>query len=286
MRDQLRTEIKEQLDMSLYDIMDEITSKQITKTETGENRIMGILTGIVTDNYEKEMPGRVCVQIPVRDENANVLKWARVAMPSGGDKWGHYFLPEVGDQVLVAFEEGNIEKPFVIGCVPKDSSQIISSSADEKNQYKRIRTKHGSTVTFVDSKENEDGEKDQILIRTAKELHCIELDNAKNQISIRDKESKNAIVVKTENGQMKVTAEKKLTIKVGDSIEVIMNGENGTINVKCNTLQEKASKTVKIETDGNGSLKASAGLTLEGASQAKLSSSGQTAVEGSLIKIG
>lgn len=272
--------------MDLYDIMDEITSKQIMKTETGENRIMGLLTGIVTENYEKEMPGKVCVQIPVRDENANVLKWARVSMPSGGAKWGHYFLPEVGDQVLVAFEEGNIEKPFVIGCIPKDNSKIISSSADEQNQYKRIRTKHGSTITFVDSKESEEGEKDQILVQTAKELHCIELDNEKNQMRIHDKENKNAIVIKTEDGKMEVTAEKKLTIKVGDSIEITMNGENGTINVKCNTLQEKASKAVKIETDGNGSVKAAAGLTMEGGSQAKLSSSGQTAVEGSLIKIG
>ena len=101
--------------MSLYEIMDEITSKQITKTETGENRIFGLLTGIVTENYDKEMPGRVCVQIPVRDENANVLKWARVAMPSGGEKWGHYFIPETGDQVVLAFEEGNIEKPYVRG---------------------------------------------------------------------------------------------------------------------------------------------------------------------------
>lgn len=272
--------------MSLYDIMDEITAKQITKTETGENRIFGLLTGIVTENYDKEMPGRVCVQIPVRDENADVLKWARVAMPSGGEKWGHYFIPEVGDQVVLAFEEGNIEKPYIIGCIPKDNSKLFTSSADENNQYKRIRTRHGSVITFVDNKDSEDGEKDQIQIKTAKELHCIELDNEKNKITISDKDKKNAIIIKTEDGKMEVTAEKKLTVKVGDSIEVTMNGENGTVNISCNTLQVKANKALKMETNGNGSLKASAGLTLEGGSQAKLTSSGQTAVEGSLIKVG
>ncbi len=272
--------------MSLYEIMDEITSKQITKTETGENRIFGLLTGIVTENYDKEMPGRVCVQIPVRDENANVLKWARVAMPSGGEKWGHYFIPETGDQVVLAFEEGNIEKPYVIGCIPKDNSKLLSSSADADNQYKRIRTKHGSEITFVDNKDNEDGEKDKIMIQTAKELHRIELDNDKKRITISDKDKKNAIVIKTEDGKMEVTSEKKLTIKVGDSIEITMNGENGTVNVNCNTLQVKANKAIKMEANGNGSLKASAGLTLEGGSQAKLTSSGQTAVEGSLVKVG
>lgn len=272
--------------MSLYEIMDEISSRQIMKTETGENRIFGLLTGIVTENYDKEMPGRVCVQIPVRDENANVLKWARAVTPSGGEKWGHYFLPEVGDQVVLAFEEGNIEKPYVIGCIPKDNSKLLTSSADENNQYKRIRTRHGSVITFVDSKDGEDGEKDKIQIRTAKELHNIELDNEKNCITVSDKDKKNGIVIKTEDGRMEVKAEKKLTVKVGDSIEITMNGENGTVNVKCGTLQVKADKALKLETGGNGSLKASAGLTLEGGSQAKLSSSGQTAVSGSLIKVG
>ncbi|MCI9083148.1 MAG: hypothetical protein HFI70_12830 [Lachnospiraceae bacterium] len=272
--------------MSLFDIMDEITAKQVTKTEFGENRILGVMTGTVTDNYEKKMQGKVRVQIPVRDENANILKWARVAMPSSGDKWGHYFLPEAGDQVLLAFEEGNIEKPYVIGCIPKDNSRLLSSSADEHNQYKKIQTRHGSVIAFLDSKDSEEGDKDKILVQTAKELHSLELDNAKNQITISDKDEKNAVVIQTEKGKMTVKAEKKLVIQVGDSIEITMNGENGTIDVKCSTLKEQAGKALKLETDGNGSLKASAGLSLEGGSQAKLSSGGQTALDGSLIKIG
>ena len=121
---------------------------------------------------------------------------------------------------------------------------------------------------------------------TIKELHNIELDNEKNCITVSDKDKKNGIVIKTEDGRMEVKAEKKLTVKVGDSIEITMNGENGTVNVKCGTLQVKADKALKLETGGNGSLKASAGLTLEGGSQAKLSSSGQTAEAGSLIKVG
>lgn len=92
--------------MGLYDEIDRITEKQIMKTETGDNRIFGVMLGIVAKNYDKNMPGRVCVTIPVRDQEANELKWARVSMPSSGSKWGHYFLPEVGDMVLLAFEKG------------------------------------------------------------------------------------------------------------------------------------------------------------------------------------
>ena len=110
--------------MGLYDVIDDIAEKQVMKTDTGDNRILGVVIGQIVKNYDKDMPGRVCVAVPVRDQSANELQWVRVAMPSGGSGWGHYFLPEAGDQVLLAFEQGNIEKPYVIGCIPKDSDQI------------------------------------------------------------------------------------------------------------------------------------------------------------------
>ena len=127
--------------MGLFDIIDQIAESQITKTETGDNRIFGVMVGTVAKNYDKDMPGRVCVTIPVRDKEANVLQWARVAMPSHGKKWGSYFQPEIGDQVLLAFEQGNIEKPYVIGCVAKDTNIFLKSAADSNNQYKKIMIK-------------------------------------------------------------------------------------------------------------------------------------------------
>ena len=51
--------------MGLYDIFDEIAAKQATKSDTGDNRIAGVVVGIVAKNYDPQMPGRVCVQIPV-----------------------------------------------------------------------------------------------------------------------------------------------------------------------------------------------------------------------------
>ena len=56
--------------MGLYDIMDEIAAKQVTKSETGDNRIFGVVVGIVAKKFDQKMPGRVCVQVPVRDDNA------------------------------------------------------------------------------------------------------------------------------------------------------------------------------------------------------------------------
>ena len=57
--------------------------------------------------------------------------------------------------MLLAFEQGNIEKPYVIGCIPKDSDQILKKSVDEDNQYKKIVTRNGNTLYFEDNKEGD-----------------------------------------------------------------------------------------------------------------------------------
>ena len=54
--------------MALFDIFDEITEKQVVKTELGDARIFGAVAGVVAENYNEQMPGRLCVNIPVRDE--------------------------------------------------------------------------------------------------------------------------------------------------------------------------------------------------------------------------
>ena len=147
--------------MGWYDIIDDIAQRQLAKTELGDNRLNGVTVGIVAKKYSKEMPGRICVQIPVRDREANILQWARIAAPSAGKKWGTFFLPELGDQVLLAFEEGNIDKPYVIGCVQGDSGSFLGRVADEDNQYKCIATKNGNQILFEDNKEGE-GDKDKL----------------------------------------------------------------------------------------------------------------------------
>lgn len=270
--------------MGLFDVIDDIAEKQVLKTETGDNRIFGVVVGQIAKNYDKDMPGRVCVAVPVRDQNANELQWARVAMPSGGSGWGHYFLPEAGDQVLLAFEQGNIEKPYVIGCIAKDNDQILKKSVDEDNQYKKIVTRNGNTIYFEDNKEG-DGDKDKIRITTAKSGHRIELDNEKKLILLSDQEGKNLIRMKTEDGQMEITAEKKLTIKVGDNIELILNGSNGAVSLKATKIHIEASSNIQVKS--NSATKLQAGnLSVEANASLKLSSSGLTTLSGSPVKLG
>lgn len=272
--------------MGLFDVIDDIAEKQITKTEHGDNRIYGVVIGVVTDNYAQEMPGRVCVQIQTRDKDANVLKWARVAMPSSGTGWGHYFLPEVGDQVLVVFEQGNIEKPYIIGCIPKDANPFLKKAVDEKNKYKKITTKHGSSIIFTDSGEEggEAGEKDIIEIHTPDLAHKFIMNNEKKQILLSDKEGTNKIELNTEKGEMTVIAAKKLTVKVGDDIELIMTGSNGTTELKTKAFKVQAENAMEINANRQFNVEAPA-IKMEGTSSVKLAG-GPVTIEGAPIKIG
>ena len=274
--------------MALYDIMDEIAAKQVTKSETGDNRIFGVVLGTIAQNYAPQMPGRVCVQIPMRDEQANELRWARVAMPSSGKAWGHYFLPEVGDQVLLAFEQGSIEKPYVIGCVPKDSTSFMSKSASAThapdNMKKRIVTRNGSAIEFTDGTDDT-GMTDKISIHTAGEKHEIELDNERGRITITDGAGENLIRIDTVQGNMNIEAMNRLTISVGETIKLTMNASSGTVDLSCTKLNINASGSAKMESSGRMAF-SGGNVTMEASSMLKASSAGLLSIGGSPVKIG
>lgn len=273
--------------MSLYDIIDEISERQAVKTETGDTRVSGVMVGLVASNYDDQMKGRLCVTIPTRDEKANQLKWARLAMPSSGSGWGHYFMPEVGDQVLLAFEGGNIERPYVIGCVPKDANGFLTGSVDQHNQKKRIVTKHGSTILFEDSNQDQNGLKDKITIQTADGRHTVLLDNENSKIKINDKKSKNYIEMSTVEGKgaLTVKVESKLTVQVGDSITITLDGEMGTVKIKAQETRTEVSKQHSVKSDGMLKIEG-AQVTEKASSMYKVESGGVVNISGNPIKIG
>ncbi len=277
--------------MAIFDIFEEVTEKNIIKTDTGDPRIFGVLVGEVTDNYNIQMPGRVCVSIHVRDEKANVLKWARVAMPSSGENWGHYFLPEVGDQVLVVFDQGIIDRPYVIGCIPKDKNDFLKDSKHASNIYKKIQTKHGSSIVFQDGlsvpveDSSEDGTNDSISIFTPEKAHEITIDNATHKILIKDKDENASIEMNTLDGTIEIKALQKLTISVGENISVALNALTGKISVSADDIALESVGKMLLKGDGMAELKgATVGVSAEG--KLNLDAQGPTTISGKPIKIG
>jgi uncharacterized protein involved in type VI secretion and phage assembly len=270
--------------MPFFDVVDDVARHQLEKTAMGDNRIMGALVCTVTKNYDKEKQGFVQVNVTTRDYDESKLVWARMALPYGGQKWGEYFIPEVGDQVIVIFEQGNIERAFVIGAVPKTNSTFMSKAFDEHNDIKRIQTRNGNTIDILDNHEGE-GDKDKITITTAKDGHKFQLDNDKKIMLLTDKDGKNKIEMKTESGQMTILAEKKLTIQVGDNIKLIMNGSNGAVTLEATKVKIEATNTAELKSNNRVTIEGG-NVSASGNSMLKLSSSGPVSVEGTPVKLG
>lgn len=270
--------------MAILDLLDEVSGRQFQKTEMGEERVPGVVVGIVTENYHKDFPGKVRVSIPVRDENANVLKWAKVAGVYGGKEWTHYFLPEKDDQVLVAFEHGNMEKPYVIASLPRDGDRVIAETADEDNQFKKIVTRHGSSLIFHDHKDG-DGKKDYIELHTPDTNLQMVLDNEKLSIRIADKEKHCEFEMKADEGKIQITAEKKITICAGDKIKMYLNGENGTVQVKADKIVMQSGRGIELKTDGTAKVSGQQ-TVLEASASLKQSSNGMVSISGTPIRLG
>lgn len=270
--------------MPFFDLVDDVAKHQMYRNEMGDNRIEGVILGTVVKNYDEKKQGFVQVNICTRDYEENKMVWARVALPYGGNQWGDYFIPEIGDQVLLIFEQGNIERGFIIGAVPKANSGFMKKAFDEKNQIKRIKTRNGNTIDIIDNEKGE-GDKDRITITTSKDGHKFQLDNEKKKILLSDKDGKNKIEIMTEKGQMEILAAQKLTIKVGDNIKLFMNGSNGAVTLQSTSLKIETNNTTEIKS--NNRIKVEGGnVSVAGNSMLKLSSSGPVSVEGTPIKLG
>ena len=277
--------------MAIFDIFDEVTEKNVVKSESGDPRIFGILVGEVTNNFSLSMPGRVCVAIHVRDTMQNVLKWARVAQPSSGSDWGQYFLPEVGDQVLVVFDQGIIDKPYVIGCIPKDRDRFLRQAKHPNNIYKMIQTRHGSTILFTDGLNvpvdgvPEEGLNDKISIYTPFKQHEITLDNEKHKITLTDLEGNARIEMNTLDGKIAINALTKLSINVGENISVVMNALTGNVTVKANNITMESTGKMLLKGAGKATL-TGATMDIRSSGATKVSSAGIVSISGKPIKLG
>lgn len=84
--------------------------------EAGDKKFYGVAVGTVINPVDPFMLGRVQVQLPFID-SMDLSPWARVVVPMAGVAHGSYFIPNIGDHVLVAFEHGDVNAPYIIGSV-------------------------------------------------------------------------------------------------------------------------------------------------------------------------
>lgn len=234
--------------------------------EDGEG-LSGVRVGIVTDNEDPKDLGRVKLRFPWRDAD-DESHWARLATPMAGSEYGAYFLPEVEDEVLVAFEDGDIHKPFVLGALWNGSQKPPQKNKEGNNDIRQIESRSGHTITFDDSDDTPNVE-----IET-KAGHTIKLDDesGNEKINIEDKSGKNTITLDSSKGEVTVEADKTLDLSAK---KVKING-NREVSISTGAFDVSASRGATVSSGQT--------LKLEGA-MANLKGKTTVNIKGGLIKL-
>lgn len=190
-------------------------------------RITGVVTAVVTNVEDPEKLHRVKVKFPWLSDDEE-SEWARVATPMAGKERGLYLLPEVDDEVLVAFEHGDARFPYVVGSLWNKNATPPPESTQPND--KRSLTSRSGHVIRLDDKEGEE------------------------KIEIVDKSKKNSIVFST--------ADNTITIKADADITIQSSG--GKLVLEGSGVEIKSQAEVKVEASGDMNLEASGQLTAKG----------------------
>ncbi|MCP5049699.1 MAG: phage tail protein [bacterium] len=216
--------------------------------------IGGVASGIVTNNQDPDGLGRVMLWFPWLSED-NESNWARVATLMAGADAGSFFLPEVGDEVLVAFDHGDIDSPYVIGSLWNGKAAPLEDNQDGNNNIRTFKSRSGHRVTFDDNAD----EKKEKLELVSSSGHTVVLDDASDGPGVEI----------TSSGGNSVKMDDKagsITIKSGDNSIII------------------DSKSVSIESSAQLNIKANI-VEIEGTTSLTLKSSTLVTIEGALVKI-
>uniref|UniRef100_UPI003751C2E3 phage baseplate assembly protein V n=1 Tax=Flavobacterium sp. TaxID=239 RepID=UPI003751C2E3 len=103
----------------------------------------------VMDNNDPKGLGRIQVQMAWQKNNSEKTPWIRMTNPHAGGGKGMYFIPEIGEEVLVAFEADNAEKPFILGAMYNGNES--SGYNTEGNDQKVIHTRSGTKIIMNDA---------------------------------------------------------------------------------------------------------------------------------------
>jgi uncharacterized protein involved in type VI secretion and phage assembly len=218
-----------------------------TEAESRRGRVYGVVVGVVTNNQDPEKMGRVKVRFPWLNET-DESNWARVATMMAGQDRGTWFLPEVGDEVLVAFEHGDVQFPYVVGSLWNGVDTPPRDNADGQNNERVIKSRSGHELIFGD----EDG-KEKVEIKT-KAGHQLLLDDTSGSevITVVDKSGNNKIELDTAANSIAITAQTKISLKAQN------------IEITADTSLTMKSQQVEISADAAATVKSSSMLTLKG----------------------
>ena len=194
----------------------------------GTDAFAGVANALVTNNRDPDGLGRVKVKLPWLGDDVE-SDWARVATPMAGKSRGLYWLPEVDDEVLVAFEHGRPDRMYVLGGLWNGKDKPPESNQDGKNDLRTLKTRSGQLIRLTDTAGEE-------------------------KIEIIDKSGKNSIVISTKDNKVTITGQ-------GD---VAVQSSTGKLTLAGQQIEISSKGAVKVQAGQNMDLQAQAQLNVKG----------------------
>jgi phage protein D/phage baseplate assembly protein gpV len=215
-------------------------------------------------NEDPDAEYRVLIELGAfqNSSNSNTI-WARLAANYASNQAGFFFFPEVGDEVLVTFINGDPRFPVIIGSLYSSTVKPMFEP-DAENSTKAIHSKTGIALVF--------NEKDKILTIQTPGGNTVVLDDKEGQITLNDSNSNSAVLNKD-------------GISLSSPKDIVLDAK-GNINLK-------AVSGITMEASGgdltgkglNISLEAQVSMKAAGNASAEFSASGQTALKGAIVMI-
>ncbi|HEX2223685.1 MAG TPA: phage baseplate assembly protein V, partial [Thermoanaerobaculia bacterium] len=180
-------------------------------------------------NKDPEGLGRVKLRFPWLSEKEE-SDWARVISPMAGGDRGLYVLPEVNDEVLVAFEHGRAELTYVLGSLWNGKDKPPAANEDGKNNLRVLKSRSGHLVRLDDTA---GGEKIEIVDAQGKQ--SIVFDTAAGTLTLTAEQD---VVIEAKNGLLKLSGKKGVEIVAPDGAGKLEVGQDvdikagGQVNVK------------------------------------------------------
>jgi uncharacterized protein involved in type VI secretion and phage assembly len=242
--------------------------------------VHGVAVGLVTNVNDPQKLGRIKLKYPWFDEQQE-SEWVRLAAPGAGPQRGLMALPEVNDEMLVAFEHGDINRPYVLGGLwnPKDKPPAAAVDGQGKVTLRTLCTRAGHSIEFL-----EDGTagKGAIQIKTAAGQLLKLSDNDKN---IQIKSAKHTITL-DDQGMGAVT------IVSGGTLE--LRGAGSKLSFRQGSMELTGPGGAKLAFTpagaeltamGNKVALAAVGAEVTGTTKLDLKAGAMVNVQGALVKI-
>lgn len=221
-----------------------------------------LATAVVTNNHDTQNkhPGQVKVKLSTYGAGVE-SQWARVVTLGGGANRGAVFHPEVGDEVLVGFENGDTRRPVVIGGLFSEKNALPSTDnvASGMVNYRRITSRLGHIIELYDGAS--DAEK-YVQLKTVGG-HYVKVAEDKLELKVANKP------VSITNGPAKIefTDQGDITIK-GVNITIkadqAVNIEGLDVKVKGTASTKVEGNMVDVKASASGSVDGGAALTVKG----------------------